>query len=163
MCNILIGHRAERDNLALGDYVARQGAPAARAAMASGLIKLITGPRRAGKSVFAFQMLAEANFAYVNFDDERLYDLTDFDELLRATVQVYGETKTFLFDEIQNVERWELFVSHLHRQRNNILLARRLSSILTTRAGSGGGEHRHPLPSCGHLLRGSMGSTIAIA
>ena len=122
MRNILIGHRAERDTLASGDYVAREGAPAARTAMASGLIKVITGPRRAGKSVFAFQMLAGADFAYVNFDDERLYGLTDFDELLKAAVQVYGETKTFLFDEIQNVERWELFVSRLHRQGYNILL-----------------------------------------
>lgn len=122
MRNILIGHRTERDILASGDYVPREGAAEARAAMAGGLIKVITGPRRAGKSVFAFQMLAGTDFAYVNFDDERLYGLTDFDELIKAAVQVYGETKTFLFDEIQNIERWELFVSRLHRQGYNILL-----------------------------------------
>ena len=40
--------------------------------MDSRLIKVITGPRRAGKSVFAFQLLQGQEFGYVNFDDERL-------------------------------------------------------------------------------------------
>jgi len=43
--------------------------------LASGLIKLITGPRRAGKSVFALRMLSDKNFAYLNFDDELLLKL----------------------------------------------------------------------------------------
>jgi len=37
------------------------------------------GPRRAGKSIFAIQMLKGVDFAYVNFDDERLADTDDFD------------------------------------------------------------------------------------
>ena len=43
------------------------------------LIKIIMGPRRAGKSIFAIQMLKGVDFAYVNFDDERLADTDDFD------------------------------------------------------------------------------------
>jgi predicted AAA+ superfamily ATPase len=46
--------------------------------LASDLIKLITGPRRAGKSVFALQLLGSNDFAYLNFDDELL--LSSFDE-----------------------------------------------------------------------------------
>ena len=40
--------------------------------MDSNLIKVITGVRRSGKSVFSFQLLNKRTYAYVNFDDERL-------------------------------------------------------------------------------------------
>ena len=38
----------------------------------SGLIKVITGPRRAGKSILCYQLLKDKAFAYINFDDENL-------------------------------------------------------------------------------------------
>jgi predicted AAA+ superfamily ATPase len=40
--------------------------------MESNLIKVVTGVRRSGKSVFSFQLLNKRTFAYINFDDERL-------------------------------------------------------------------------------------------
>jgi uncharacterized protein len=56
-------------------------------------------------------------------------------------IQVYGDTKTFFFDEIQNVAGWELFVNRLQRRGYNIiltgsnahLLSRELSTHLTGR------------------------------
>ncbi|MBC7962821.1 MAG: ATP-binding protein, partial [Steroidobacteraceae bacterium] len=96
---------------------------------------------RAGKSVFALQMLQDRDFAYVNFDDERLLGLTDFDKLLMGMTQVYGDVRTIFLDEIQNVAGWELFVSRLHRQGYNLvltgsnahLLSRELATHLTGR------------------------------
>jgi predicted AAA+ superfamily ATPase len=42
----------------------------------SNLIKIIIGPRRAGKSFFVMRYLLDTvPFGYVNFDDEQLTDL----------------------------------------------------------------------------------------
>ena len=47
------------------------------------LIKVIIGPRRAGKSFFAVHALKNiANFGYANFDDEKLVEIEDFNELI---------------------------------------------------------------------------------
>jgi hypothetical protein len=86
-------------------------------------------------------MLEGLNFAYLNFDDERLVSISDYDELLKAIRQIYGETKVVLFDEIQNLPKWELFINRLHRRGFNIiltgsnayLLSRELSTHLTGR------------------------------
>jgi hypothetical protein len=100
------------------------------------LIKVITGPRRAGKSVFAFLLLKSEDFAYVNFDDETLLKLDNYDAVLAALLEVYPKSKYFLFDEIQNLDKWEVFVSKLHRRGYNLVLtgsnAHLLSSELAT-------------------------------
>ena len=64
-------------------------------------------------------MLEGTDFAYVNFDDERLAGVSDYDKAIR---QVYGETKVLLFDEIQDLRNWELFVNRLQRRGFNIIL-----------------------------------------
>jgi predicted AAA+ superfamily ATPase len=144
MRNIVASHRIERDELLKRVFVPRQGLAEAVRSMHGTLIKVVIGPRRAGKSVFALQMLSAAcgtDFAYINFDDERLLSPVDLDELLTAMIQIYGGTKTFFFDEIQNVEGWELFVNRLQRRGYNIvltgsnahLLSRELSTHLTGR------------------------------
>lgn len=141
MKDIVVSQKIERDTLRERGYISRDGLDAARGVMDSGLIKVVIGPRRAGKSVFALQMLQGRDFAYVNFDDERLLGLTDFDGLLMAMAQVYGEVRTIFFDEIQNIAGWELFVNRLHRQGYNLvltgsnahLLSRELATHLTGR------------------------------
>lgn len=141
MKNVILSQKNERDTLRERDTIPRDDLEAARLAMGSRLIKVVTGPRRAGKSVFAQQMLQGSEFAYVNFDDERLLGLTDFDDLLKAIAQVYGDVRTILLDEIQNISGWELFVSRLHRQGYNLvltgsnahLLSRELATHLTGR------------------------------
>ena len=141
MKNVVLGHKAERDELLQAQYVLREGLQDARKSMQNDLIKVIVGPRRAGKSVFAIQLLEGMDFAYLNFDDERLLNVSDYDDLLKAIRQVYGETKTILFDEIQNLHNWELFLNRLHRKRFNLiitgsnsrLLSRELATHLTGR------------------------------
>jgi len=139
-----MSHKIERDELLKGSFIPREGLAEAVKSMSGGLIKVVVGPRRAGKSVFALQMLTAAtgaDFAYVNFDDERLMPPLDLDELLMAMIQVYGDNRTIFFDEIQNVTGWELFVNRLQRRGFNIiltgsnahLLSRELSTHLTGR------------------------------
>ncbi len=97
------------------------------------LIRVVVGPRRAGKSFFALHALGrEGGCGYANFDDERLLGLSDYDDLLNAIDNVYGNPDTILLDEIQNLERWELFVNRLQRQGRRILVTGSNSNLLST-------------------------------
>jgi len=106
------------------------------------LIKVIIGPRRSGKSFFAIKSLFSAgNFGYANFDDETLISLKDYNEIVAELKSIYGNPKIILFDEIQNLPRWELFVNRLQRLgfiiiltgSNANLLAKELATHLTGR------------------------------
>jgi hypothetical protein len=113
------------------------------AILKSGLIKVITGPRRAGKSILCYQLLKTKNFAYINFDDENLAGLKteDLNVVLKAFYEIYKEPKFILLDEVQNIEKWELFVNRLKRQGFNLvvtgsnakLLSKELATHLTGR------------------------------
>ncbi len=99
----------------------------------SPLIKVIIGPRRAGKSFFAIHHLSRnRNFGYVNFDDERLGDLPDYDEILAAVDSVYGNPKVLLLDEIQNLPKWELFVNRLARMGYDLVITGSNSHLLSS-------------------------------
>lgn len=102
------------------------------------LVKVIQGVRRCGKSTLSCQLLRDENFAYVNFDDERLASLgtEDLNKVLESFYEVYGRFKFILLDEVQNVYGWELFVNRLKRQGFNVVLtgsnAKLLSKELAT-------------------------------
>ncbi len=101
------------------------------------LVKVILGPRRAGKSFFAMHLVKRlGHFGYVNFDDERLVDFSDFDSIITAIDAIYEQPSNLLLDEIQNVPRWELLVNRLQRQGYNLTVtgsnAHLLSSELAT-------------------------------
>lgn len=68
------------------------------------LIKIITGPRRAGKSTFLLQLLQGVDFMYANFDDDDLVkNIDNKNDFTDALEEVYGKINTILFDEIQNL------------------------------------------------------------
>ncbi len=87
----------------------------------SHLITVILGPRRAGKSTFAIHALKEP-FAYVNFDDEALTEVKNYDEIIAVLDELYQKPAAYLFDEIQNLPKWELFVNRLQRQGKKLVL-----------------------------------------
>lgn len=106
------------------------------------LVKVVLGPRRCGKSSLAMHLIGnEPAHGYVNFDDERLTGLQDYDGLIAAVDAVYGRPKHLLLDEIQNLEQWELLVNRLQRQgyrlyitgSNAHLLSGELATHLTGR------------------------------
>ncbi len=107
------------------------------------LIKVVIGVRRSGKSSLVHRVLKDQKYGYLNFDDERLQKIQadDLDEVLQNIYEINGKTKYLFFDEIQNVDGWELFVSRLRRQghtvfvtgSNSKLLSKELATHLTGR------------------------------
>ncbi|MBU4086065.1 MAG: ATP-binding protein, partial [Nanoarchaeota archaeon] len=96
------------------------------------LIKVIVGPRRAGKSFFAIHFLnKQGKFGYVNFDDEKLVEIENYDEIITAMNSVYDNPKFVLFDEIQNLPKWELFANRLQRQGYNLVITGSNSNLLS--------------------------------
>ena len=104
--------------------------------LSSPLVKVIVGPRRAGKSTIALEALRNKQFAYLNFEDESLPNIDDGDLILRALDKTYKNVDFYLFDEIQNFNRWEQFLNRLHRLGKNLIVtgsnARMLSDELAS-------------------------------
>ena len=136
MRTVILSQRKERDTLLAKDYLPRDNQKAYEAFLASPLINLITGPRRAGKSVSALLLLKGKNFAYLNFDDERLLERFDEDVVLQVLSEVYPDYDYLLLDEVQNLEHWDLWVTKLYRRGCNLLItgsnAKLLSSEMAT-------------------------------
>jgi predicted AAA+ superfamily ATPase len=96
------------------------------------LTNVIIGPRRSGKSFFAIHVLNKmGSFGYANFDDERLVEVKDYDEIVNTIDSIYNNPKYLLFDEIQNLEKWELFVNRLQRQGHNLVITGSNSKLLS--------------------------------
>jgi predicted AAA+ superfamily ATPase len=96
------------------------------------LAKVIIGTRRAGKSFFAIHVLAaHGRFGYANFDSEKLVLVKDYDAIVSALDEVYGKPDCLLFDEIQNLPRWELFVNRLLRQGKKLVITGSNSKLLS--------------------------------
>lgn len=136
MRNIVLAQRNERNRLLEKEYITRDYQTGATSFLNSSLIKLVTGPRRAGKSVLTLLLLRGKNFAYLNFDDERLLDNFDEDGVMQVLGEIYPGFDYLLLDEIQNLEHWDLWVSKLYRRGYNLLItgsnARLLSSEMAT-------------------------------
>lgn len=97
------------------------------------IIKVIIGPRRAGKSFFAIHELKKTgNFGYVNFDDESLLGIENYNDLIETLNSLYNNPKLLFLDEIQNLPKWELFVNRLRRQGYNLVLTGSNSNLLSS-------------------------------
>ena len=107
---------------------------------------IISGLRRAGKSTLLAQMahkMGQERFYYLNFEDDRFIDFQadDFNDLYQGLVEVFGQRKIFIIDEIQNISGWEYFVRRFMDQgfkfyitgSNAALLSRELGTRLTGR------------------------------
>ena len=125
--------KQDKERLLSLPYIERTKEKNTRKWLSSDLIKVILGPRRAGKSVFALMLLKDQSFAYFNFDDESLpgEEKIDLDEFMTELKLAYGDTKYILFDEIQNLPNWELFVNRLHRSGYNLVLTGSNASLLS--------------------------------
>lgn len=135
--DILLQHKSERDRFLSRKYILREKLRFAQRFLDSDLIKVVTGSRRAGKSVFSVLFLKARDFAYLNFDDENFLKIKNYEEIVKAIFEVYPTSKFVLFDEIQNLENWELFVNKLQRRGFNLTLtgsnAKLLSKELATK------------------------------
>jgi predicted AAA+ superfamily ATPase len=104
-------------------------------ALDSGLIKVVLGPRRAGKSRLIQHTLHRRKVGYINFEDEQLL-AWDADQILDAAQAIYPETTYWYFDEIQILPHWETVLNKLQRRHFNLTVtgsnAKLLSSELAT-------------------------------
>ena len=136
MKTIILNQRKERDELVSRPYLMRRNNQNVDLLLNSHLIKLITGPRRVGKSTQALLMLRDKNFAYLNFDNHSLLDAWDADLVMRMLDEVYPGYEYILLDEVQNLDAWDLWVSELYRRGKNLVItgsnARMLSSEMAT-------------------------------
>ncbi|MBO4826483.1 MAG: ATP-binding protein [Prevotella sp.] len=136
MKTIILNQRKERDELLSRPYLTRRNNLDTDILLSSHLIKLITGPRRVGKSTQALLMLRDKNFAYLNFDTQPLLDAWDANLVMRMLDDVYPDYEYLLLDEVQNLEAWDLWVSELFRQGKNLVItgsnAKMLSSEMAT-------------------------------
>lgn len=138
---IILSQRAERDELMSRPYQWRRTRYDAEELLRNPLIKLITGPRRVGKSVYALLLLRGRNFAYLNFDDSRLLEKWDEELVMSELDDVYPGYEYLLLDEVQNLPGWDLWVSKLYRRGKNLIitgcnakmLSREMATVLTGR------------------------------
>ena len=135
---LLLDQRAEIEKILPENLVSRQ--EEADFEFDSPLAQIVIGVRRSGKSTMCHKALKQnhIDYAYVNFDDERLYDLKPeaLNSVLEALYMVYGDFKYLFCDEIQNVPSWFLFINRLLRQKIRLIItgsnAKLLSSELST-------------------------------
>jgi len=128
--DVLIMQKREIENLDQKPYVPRD---VVLKELDKDIIKVIIGPRRAGKSFFAIHELKKAGpFGYVNFDDEGLVGIDNYNDLSETLNSLYNHPKILFLDEIQNLPKWELFVNRLQRQGYNLVLTGSNSNLLSS-------------------------------
>lgn len=134
--NIILQQQEERDMLLRLPYIERMKEEAIAGFLSTGLIKLISGPRRAGKSVLALQMLKGKVFAYLNFDDDLLLKHFEEDAVIQALAEIYSGYQFLLLDEVQNLPGWELWVNKLYRRGSNIVITGSNAKLLSSEMAS---------------------------
>lgn len=136
MNTIIQNQRKERDELLARHYLMRKSNTDVKTLLDNPMIKLITGPRRVGKSTYALLMLQGKSFAYLNFDDNLLLSAWDEELVIRTLDEVYPNYEFLLLDEVQNLKDWDVWVSKLYRRGKNLVItgsnAKMLSSEMAT-------------------------------
>ena len=100
-------------------------------------IEVISGIRRCGKSTLMKQIshTLYEKAAYFNFEDARVhgFDVSDFPKLDDAFGRGYD---AYFFDEIQNVQSWEVFVRQLHERGEKVYITGSNATLLSKELGT---------------------------
>ena len=120
---------------------------------------VVVGLRRAGKSMLLYKLVQDLvaegvsweRIIYINFEDERLSEMTflDLNDVLAVQCEMSGEKGFFFFDEIQNIDGWEKFARRLADGKERVYItgsnAKMLSSEIETTLG-GRFLEKHVMP-----------------
>lgn len=106
-------------------------------------IIIISGMRRVGKSTLLTEIMLQLKsqnkgYCYVNFEDEAFLDFEaqDFEKLNEILTEIYGGGSYYFFDEVQNVENFEVFVRRLQDDGKKLFLTGSNSSLLSKEFGT---------------------------
>lgn len=140
---IIKEQREELKDIEKREKIIQRGSlPQAKRFLVQPNVLALLGVRRCGKSIFSYLVFKNRPFGYINFDDERLAGLKteQLNDVLMAFYELYGDIDCLIFDEIQNISRWELFINRLRRTKkviitgsNSNLLSGELATHLTGR------------------------------
>lgn len=100
---------------------------------------ILSGIRRCGKSTLLKQIMkTKRNEYYFNFEDPRAtsFEVSDFQKLDEIFKEEYGQSDCYFFDEIQNVEKWELFVRTMLEKKKHFLITGSNASLLSRELGT---------------------------
>lgn len=98
--DIVLKQKQEKERLLSLPYIERTKEKEVKKWLGSDLIKVVLGPRRAGKSVFSLLLLKDRDFMYFDFDNEVLASKGSIGtvELMKELHSAYGDIKTILFE-----------------------------------------------------------------
>ncbi len=90
-------------------------------------IKVIIGPRRAGKTTVMYQVASELiqsnprRAVYINFEDPEIQE-AGFKKVYEEAKKVGGKGAVILLDEIQNVPKWDMHLRAIYDKRDPVNL-----------------------------------------
>jgi len=122
-----------------GDFVERSILGRVLDAFGDNRVLILSGIRRCGKSTLLKQIMqTRTRYCYVNFEDERLlsFHAEDFEILNEVLIEVYGAPDIYFFDEIQNIDRFEIFVRRLQDNGKKIVITGSNASLLSKEFGT---------------------------
>ncbi len=98
--------------------------------LSSEINQVLTGIRRAGKSTLLYSLVKQlvangvdwSRIIYINFEDERLAEMTaaDLNDILTVQSEMSAQKGFFFFDEIQNVPGWEKFARRMADRHESV-------------------------------------------
>lgn len=100
---------------------------------------VLSGVRRGGKSTLLHQLMKKTKSSYYfNFEDSRAagFELGDFEALDEIMKEEFGENDVYFFDEIQNVNKWELFVRTRLDRGEHFIITGSNASLLSAELGT---------------------------
>jgi uncharacterized protein len=136
LASLIQKQRSEIPSISKQAYVPRSTRGALMKRLETDAIKVIIGPRRAGKSSLAIQALDGAKFAYFNFEDEGINFAFTAEEILECFEHIFPDYQYILFDEIQLFPGWEHLANRLQRLGKNLIITGSNSRLLSSELGS---------------------------
>jgi len=102
---------------------------------------IISGLRRVGKSTLLAQIanrLSESQLFYINFEDDRFlgFKAADANDLYQTLIELFGERKVFVIDEVQNIPGWEHFVRRFTDMGKKFYITGSNASLLSQELGT---------------------------
>lgn len=129
----------QKESLVFGETVRREILDEILNWFKDNRVIILTGIRRCGKSTILKQIMQyKDNYCYVNFEDERFIDFKaqDFEILNEVLMEVYNNPAIYFFDEIQNIEKFEIFVRRLQDQNKKVVITGSNASLLSKELGT---------------------------